>query len=169
MIWRTDRAKKALTKKAKKGFAGYPVATVGLYGPTDKKATKVVLGIIAHEGAEAEPMRKWSLKLISGKSTSGRRRRWPSFARMSKVGRHDRPHHRLPSRGRYRLSRRAALPSVSFLGEQESLVWRDDPVTRMSVPQRGAWADTPVNDAPDAETASNPGASVEYVPSAIFD
>lgn len=54
-----DRAKKALTKKAKKGFGGYPVATVAFYGPTDKKATKLVVGILAHEGAEAEPMRKW--------------------------------------------------------------------------------------------------------------
>jgi len=33
---------KSLTKKAKKGFRGYPVATVALYGPTDKKATKLV-------------------------------------------------------------------------------------------------------------------------------
>lgn len=54
-----DRAKKTLTKKAKKGFAGYPVATMAFYGPTDTKATKLVVGIVAYEGAEAEPMRKW--------------------------------------------------------------------------------------------------------------
>lgn len=55
----TDRAKKALKKKAKKGFGGYPVATIAFYGPTDKKATKLVVGFIVHEGADAEPMRKW--------------------------------------------------------------------------------------------------------------
>jgi hypothetical protein len=54
-----DRAKKALSKKARKGFAGYPVATVAFYGPTDKRATKLVAGIIAREGAAAEPLRKW--------------------------------------------------------------------------------------------------------------
>ena len=54
-----DQAKKALTKKAKKGFGGYPVATVAFYGPTDKKATKLVVSILAHEDAEADPMRKW--------------------------------------------------------------------------------------------------------------
>lgn len=54
-----DRAKKALRKKAKKGFGGYPVATVAFYGPTDRKATKLVVSIVAYEGADPEPMRKW--------------------------------------------------------------------------------------------------------------
>lgn len=53
------RARNALTKKAKKGFAGHPVATVAFYGPSDRKATKLVVGILAHEGAEVEPLRKW--------------------------------------------------------------------------------------------------------------
>jgi hypothetical protein len=34
-------AKNALSKKVKKGFKGYPIATIALYGPTDKKATKL--------------------------------------------------------------------------------------------------------------------------------
>lgn len=50
---------KALNKEAKKGFRGYPVATVALYGPTDKKATKLVVGIVYEEGGEAEEMKKW--------------------------------------------------------------------------------------------------------------
>jgi hypothetical protein len=53
------RARKALGKKAKKGFAGYPVATVAFYGPNDRKATKLVVSIVAFENAEPEPMRKW--------------------------------------------------------------------------------------------------------------
>jgi hypothetical protein len=43
---------KTLEKKAKKEFRGYPVATIGWYGPTNKLATKVAVGIIMHKGAE---------------------------------------------------------------------------------------------------------------------
>jgi hypothetical protein len=53
------RSKKSLGKKAKKGFRGFPVATVALYGPTDKKATKLVVGVVPREGAEPDEMRKW--------------------------------------------------------------------------------------------------------------
>jgi hypothetical protein len=53
------QAKKALSKKIKKGFRGYPIATVALYGPTDKKATKLVVGIVMQENGDAEQMKKW--------------------------------------------------------------------------------------------------------------
>ncbi len=53
------QAKKALSKMAKKGFQGYPVATIALYGPTDEKATKLVVGIVPREHAEAEQLKKW--------------------------------------------------------------------------------------------------------------
>lgn len=53
------QAKKALSKKAKRGFKGYPIATIALYGPTDKKATKLVVGIVRQEHGEAEQMKKW--------------------------------------------------------------------------------------------------------------
>lgn len=36
----------ALEKKARKRFQGYPIATVAYYGPTDKVATKVAVGIL---------------------------------------------------------------------------------------------------------------------------
>jgi len=52
-------ARKALQKKAKKGFRGYPMATVAFYGPTDQQATKLVVSILVREDAEPEPMRKW--------------------------------------------------------------------------------------------------------------
>ena len=51
--------KKAISKKARKGIKGYPVATVAFYGPTNVVATKLVCGIIKYEGADVEPMRKW--------------------------------------------------------------------------------------------------------------
>lgn len=51
--------KKLISKRARKGIKGYPVATVAFYGPTNLVATKVVCGIIKTEGAEVEPMKKW--------------------------------------------------------------------------------------------------------------
>lgn len=50
---------KTLAKKLKNGFKGYPVATIALYGPTDKKATKLVVGIVLREGADPERVKKW--------------------------------------------------------------------------------------------------------------
>lgn len=35
------------------------MATVALYGPTDKKGTKLVVGIIHDERDESEEMKKW--------------------------------------------------------------------------------------------------------------
>ena len=42
-----------------KGFRGYPVATIAYYGPDDKKATKVAVGIVPSEGAEPDMLKKW--------------------------------------------------------------------------------------------------------------
>ena len=53
--WFLDR----LRKKASKGARGYPVASVAFYGPTDKLATKVVVGVTASEGSEIEPLERW--------------------------------------------------------------------------------------------------------------
>jgi hypothetical protein len=46
---------KRLTKKARRGFRGYPVATVAFYGPDDRRASKVAIGILL--GANEEPAR----------------------------------------------------------------------------------------------------------------
>jgi hypothetical protein len=54
-----ERARKRLDKKAKKGFRGWPVATVALYGPDDKLATKFSIGIVAAANAEATDLRRW--------------------------------------------------------------------------------------------------------------
>jgi len=51
--------RKQLSKKARKGRKGYPVATIAFYGPTNILATKLVCSIFLYEGAEAEPMKKW--------------------------------------------------------------------------------------------------------------
>jgi len=48
-----------LKKKAKKGFKGYPVATVAYYGPDNKRASKVAVGIILQEDSDPVDMRRW--------------------------------------------------------------------------------------------------------------
>ena len=48
-----------LKKKAKKGFRGYPVATVAYYGPDNKRASKVAVGIVKGEGEDAIELERW--------------------------------------------------------------------------------------------------------------
>jgi hypothetical protein len=54
-----ERLKKRITKKAKRGFRGFPVGTLSCYGPDDRRASKLVAAIIEHEGGDATEMRKW--------------------------------------------------------------------------------------------------------------
>ena len=54
-----DRFLKRLRKKARKGMRGWPVATIAFYGPNLSRATKVAVGIIPAENAEATEMRDW--------------------------------------------------------------------------------------------------------------
>lgn len=54
-----DRARKRLGKKAKRGFRGYPVATIAVYGPDDTIATKLAVGIVPGEHAEVSDLRRW--------------------------------------------------------------------------------------------------------------
>ena len=46
-------------KRAKRGFRGYPVATIAFYGPTAERASKVAVGIVEREGAEPDIMETW--------------------------------------------------------------------------------------------------------------
>jgi len=41
-----------LKKKARRGFRGYPVATVAYYGPDDQRASKVAVGIATEENGD---------------------------------------------------------------------------------------------------------------------
>ena len=54
-----ERVPKRLAKKVKRGFRGYPVATVALYGPNNVIATKVAVGIVPAEGAGVSELRRW--------------------------------------------------------------------------------------------------------------
>jgi hypothetical protein len=53
-----SRSNNPLAKRARKGFRGFPVGTVAFYGPDNQRASKLVIGIINHEGAEPE-LKKW--------------------------------------------------------------------------------------------------------------
>src|SRR5262245_35682287 len=55
-----DQALKRLRKKAKKGQRGWPVGTVAFYGPGLDRATKVAVGIVPAQGAQASEMRSWT-------------------------------------------------------------------------------------------------------------
>jgi hypothetical protein len=50
---------RALRKKAKRGFRGYPIATIAFYGPDDRRATKVVVGLVPEAGAEPTYLERW--------------------------------------------------------------------------------------------------------------
>lgn len=41
-----------LQKKAKRGFRGYPIATIAIYGPTDLLATKVAVAVFRAQGED---------------------------------------------------------------------------------------------------------------------
>ena len=56
--------RKRLQKRTKKGFAGYPVATVSFYGPTNTFASKVAVGIIPNEGAKPSALDRWANETI---------------------------------------------------------------------------------------------------------
>jgi hypothetical protein len=47
------------TKKFRPGFRGFPVATVAFYGPNDKLASKVVVGVFLTKSDEPEFLERW--------------------------------------------------------------------------------------------------------------
>jgi hypothetical protein len=49
---------KRLSKMARRGMRGHPAGTIAFYGPDDKRATKVAVGVILYDGAEPV-MRSW--------------------------------------------------------------------------------------------------------------
>jgi len=56
-----EQAFKRLSKKAKKGMRGWPVATIAFYGPDAGRATKVVVSIIPVEHLEPSELRDWQI------------------------------------------------------------------------------------------------------------
>ena len=52
---------KWLQKKAKRGMRGYPLATVAFYGPDDRRATKVAVGIVPGPQSGVGELRRWTV------------------------------------------------------------------------------------------------------------
>src|SRR5258707_13018006 len=48
-----------LAKSARRGFRGYPIATVALYGPTADLATKIAVSIIPDERNSPDQLERW--------------------------------------------------------------------------------------------------------------
>src|SRR3982751_5823428 len=100
-----EQARKRLTKKAKKGFRGYPVATVAFYGPDDRRASKLAVGIVLAENEEAVELKRWFAE--PGDVREDVRVAEEVLAYMGggwrALGRDGGPDHWLPARGRDRL------------------------------------------------------------------
>jgi hypothetical protein len=50
---------KWLRKKSKTGFRGYPIGSIAFYGPDDRTASKVAVGVVEAEGEETAHLRRW--------------------------------------------------------------------------------------------------------------
>jgi hypothetical protein len=59
MHMRGWQAKKWLSKKAKRGFSDYPLATLAFYGPDDRRASKVAVGVFHRPQDEPPEPRRW--------------------------------------------------------------------------------------------------------------
>src|SRR5712691_7985358 len=53
------RSDSPLKKKSRRGFRGYPVATIAFYGPNDTRASKVAVGILSGENAAPDALERW--------------------------------------------------------------------------------------------------------------
>jgi hypothetical protein len=60
MSFKATWFREKLNKKAKRGFQGYPVATITYYGADDRQASKVAVGIILEEGGAVAFLERWS-------------------------------------------------------------------------------------------------------------
>ncbi|HKU96593.1 MAG TPA: hypothetical protein VJR58_15020 [Vineibacter sp.] len=76
-----DRYARALIKKARRGFSGYPVATIAYYGPDDSRATKVAVGIIMADGEDAAELQRWFSERADVRHDSGVQRAMLAFIR----------------------------------------------------------------------------------------
>ena len=54
-----ERSRKWLSKKTKIGFRGHPIGTIAFYGPDNRRASKVAVGIVPEDGAPSLEPRRW--------------------------------------------------------------------------------------------------------------
>ena len=66
------RTSSRLAKKARRGFRGWPLATLAYYGPNDRKATKVVVGVfLKEEDADAQVLERWFSETTDVRADAG--------------------------------------------------------------------------------------------------
>jgi hypothetical protein len=53
------QAVKRLGKKVRRGFRGYPVATIAFYGPDNRMATKVAVALVLAAEQKPADLRRW--------------------------------------------------------------------------------------------------------------
>ncbi len=63
----------------------YPIATLALYGPDDKHATKTVVGIVKHDGGDVEDLHRWISPQIDIRQDSGLQKEIADFMRQHNV------------------------------------------------------------------------------------
>ncbi len=83
-----DRFLKRLSKKARNGLRGWPVATIAFYGPNLSQATKVAVGIVPSSAFESRNVRPSSwvkLSQLWKRATSGSARVATKTSRSSQV------------------------------------------------------------------------------------
>ena len=119
------RPRTPLTKKARKGFRGYPLATIACCGPDAERASKVPVGIILLRGRRAGRAGTVVVrKRAMFESDPTINEAILAFIRARGVPHrgHGGSDHRLSARGRRRLSRGQSLPPLSVLGDARSMV-----------------------------------------------
>src|SRR5208283_3033020 len=59
MMRRIKKRPSRLQKLSKRGFQGYPIATIALYGPTAERASKAAVSIFLREAPEPEQLQRY--------------------------------------------------------------------------------------------------------------
>ncbi|MCP4590094.1 MAG: hypothetical protein GY842_05070 [bacterium] len=59
MKFMAKRRKGELTRRARKGFRGYPVATIAFYGTDQRAATKIAVGILLADDSDPVALERW--------------------------------------------------------------------------------------------------------------
>ena len=80
-----NRFLKRLSKKARNGLRGWPIATIAFYGPNLRQATKVAVGIVPSENAEVEELRDWKVDRGDIRADSGIAREILEFIEQHQV------------------------------------------------------------------------------------
>ena len=100
-----QRSHRRLSKKAKKGFRGYPVATMAFYGPDNVKATRLTVGIVLGKGVKVTTLRRWLSEGGDIRNDAAVAAQALEFIEQNEARSviNDRRDHWLPPRGGYRL------------------------------------------------------------------